>query len=77
MAIQRQAPEFRPWVEQVAGLIGDPIRRLRFLRAVTPLMQPAKGGPSRRRSRPFVIPLLLFTAAGAAILWLARVTIRF
>ncbi len=77
MAIQRQAPEFRPWVEQVAGLIGDPVRRLRFLRAVSPIMQAGGGSSPQRRALPLAIHLLLFTAAGAAIFWLARATIHF
>ncbi|HUB35021.1 MAG TPA: hypothetical protein VMA31_18425 [Bryobacteraceae bacterium] len=76
MAIHRQAPEFRPWVEQVAGLIGDPVRRLRFLRAVAPVVQ-TRTSRSRPHSRTLVISLLLCATAGAALFWLARAAIRF
>jgi hypothetical protein len=76
MATHRQAPEFRPWVEQVAGRIGDPVRRLRFLRAVAPVVQMA-AGPRRSRTRSRFLAVVLFTAAGAAILWLARASALF
>jgi hypothetical protein len=39
MAIRKQHPEVRPWVESVAGLIGDPVKRLRFVRAVAPVAE--------------------------------------
>jgi hypothetical protein len=62
MALRKQPPEFRAWTENVAGAIGDPVRRLRFLRAVGPA--PARrGNKSRRR-----VLSLLVSAAAVAVL---------
>jgi hypothetical protein len=40
--------EFRQWTETVAGAIGDPVRRLRFLRAVTPSIKESRSRRARR-----------------------------
>jgi hypothetical protein len=66
MARSRRAPKFRPWVEGVAGSIGDPVHRLRFLKAVAPLADIR--GERRRRWWPRSIRVLLFLAAIAAVL---------
>jgi N-acetylmuramoyl-L-alanine amidase len=75
MAIRRQAPEFRSWMEHVAGSIGDPVKRLRFLRAVAPVAE-THSGRRPRRSRTVRIALLLIAALGGVILLLARATAR-
>lgn len=67
MAIRKQDPEIRPWVESVAGYIGDPVKRLRFLRTVAPLDE-IRGERHRRwwfRSSRGI--LLLFVALAALI----------
>jgi len=48
MAFRHKPPEFRQWTETVAGAIGDPVRRLRFLRAVSPSLMNSRSGKIRR-----------------------------
>jgi hypothetical protein len=57
-----QTPPFQPWVEGAATFIGDPVLRLRFLRAVAPLT----GFGEKRRRR-------LWVRIGRAILILLAV----
>src|SRR4051794_35769105 len=71
MAIRRRAPKIRPWVEGVAGSIGDPVRRLRFLRAVAPIG--GIGEERRRRRRTIAARALVAVLAVGAVL----VTISF
>ena len=51
----RPTPEAKPWVDWCASRIDDPIRRLRFLQAVTPLTVPR---PARWRYGLVAIALL-------------------
>src|SRR5437763_16958889 len=70
MATPPHAPELRPWVENVAGLIGDPVKRLRFLRTVAPIVD-VRGLRGRRRwlRLRFVLPVV---AAGIGVgYWMA------
>ena len=69
MAIRHRAPEFRVWTENVAGAIGDPVRRLRFLRAVAT-------AEKQRRRRRLVWILVAAVAALAAALALTRASAR-
>jgi hypothetical protein len=48
MARRLKPPEFRQWTEGVAGAIGDPVRRLRFLRAVSPALKESRSRKARR-----------------------------
>ncbi len=57
-----RAPQFRVWTENVAGNIGDPVRRLRFLRAVAAVPE----GRRTRRRRLGSIAILLAVALAAA-----------
>src|SRR3954468_9024615 len=65
MGRRRRVPKFRAWVDGVAGSIGDPVHRLRFLKAVAPLadVRGERRGPSGSRS----IRVLLFLAAVPAV----------
>jgi hypothetical protein len=65
MASRRTIPKFRPWVEGVAGSIGDPVHRLRFLRAVAPLTDVRR---EKRPWRSYPIRVLLLLVAAAAVL---------
>src|ERR1051325_3172734 len=47
MARRRRVPKFRAWVDGVAGSIGDPVYRLRFLKAVAPLAEVREEGRGR------------------------------
>lgn len=66
----------RPWVETVAGSIGDPVRRLRFLMSIAPLVD--IHGKRRRRRKAVVRAVLLLSivAAAAATFSLMRATPR-
>src|SRR4051794_21515812 len=76
MATRKKAPKFRPWVEGVAGSIGDPVRRLRFLRAVAPITD-IRGERRRRWLRYSRVVLLLLAGLGALVsLSLVRATAR-
>lgn len=57
------------WTENVAGAIPDPVRRLRFLRAVGPTLA---GSKPRRARRLGGLALLLAAALGATIFFLSR-----
>jgi hypothetical protein len=48
MARRHKPPEFRQWTETVAGAITDPVRRLRFLRAVSPALKESRSRRARR-----------------------------
>jgi hypothetical protein len=48
MARRHKPPEFRQWTETVAGKIDDPVRRLRFLRTVSPVLKESRSGKARR-----------------------------
>jgi N-acetylmuramoyl-L-alanine amidase len=74
MAVRHQAPEFRPWVEQIAGLIGDPVKRLRFLRAAAPLAEAGKRQRWFRWSR--MAPLLAAALAAPIFILLTHATVR-
>jgi hypothetical protein len=67
MASRKKAPKFQPWVEGVAGSINDPVKRLRFLRAVAPLADPHRKGRRRWWSRSIRVILLLILAAAILV----------
>ncbi len=67
MASITQASDFQPWVENVAGLISDPVKRLRFLRTVAPLAHGARE-PRRRHWRRLAWALLLLAGVAAVLL---------
>jgi N-acetylmuramoyl-L-alanine amidase len=74
MALRHKPPEFRQWTESVAGAIGDPVRRLRFLRAVSPALSDARSRRARR-----IGGIALFAAATLAtvvFLFLSRASAR-
>jgi hypothetical protein len=73
MAIRK----LRPWVETVAGSIGDPVNRLRFVRSMAPLVD--VNGERRRRRRVTAIRaalLLLAIAAAFVTISAMRATAR-
>jgi hypothetical protein len=59
----KHARTLQPWVETVAGSIGDPVRRLRFIRSVAPLVDVR--GDRRLRRRKVVVRAFLFLCAAA------------
>jgi hypothetical protein len=76
---------FLPWVEGVALHIGDPVERLRFLRAAVPSVEPGaasgvdSGAPRRRpfsRARAFM-PLVDLAVVVIVILAFTIVGVRF
>lgn len=72
MAIRQKVPEFRSWTENVAVSIGDPVRRLRFLRAVAPIRA------ERRRGWRRIGAIVLLPAAvlAAIVLFFAHAAAR-
>jgi hypothetical protein len=62
----KHATNSRPWVEGIAGSIGDPVTRLRFLRAVAPLETAERERWRRRWSQ--AARVLVCVVAIAAIL---------
>jgi hypothetical protein len=74
MALRYKRPEFRQWTETVAGSIGDPVRRLRFLRAVSPAPKQSR---LRRVWRVGGVAVVSAAALGAVVfLFLSRASAR-
>src|SRR3954452_19633482 len=65
MANARAVSKTRPWVEGIAGSIGDPVHRLRFLRAVAPVTE--LRGECRWLSRSLRVLLVLLPAAAGLV----------
>ncbi len=65
MRIGHCAPQFRVWTENVAGNIGDPVRRLRFLRAVA--VVPERRGTRQRRLGGMALLLAAVLTAAMAL----------
>lgn len=61
--MRRDTVAYGPWMDRLAGRIGDPVIRLRFLKAMAP---PA--GPRGRRRRRAFLRALVFTLLAAALL---------
>lgn len=59
----KQGQTVQPWVETVAGSIGDPVSRLRFLMTVAPLVD-VKGDRRRRRHKVIVGVVLVLSILG-------------
>ncbi len=64
---------FLPWVERVAVHIGDPVERLRFLRAAAPCVEP--GAPPLPPARAFM-PLVDLAVVVILILAFTMVAVR-
>ncbi len=70
---------FLPWVERVALHIGDPVERLRFLRAAAPSVDPEPGAPALPHvphARAFM-PLVDLAVVVILILAFTVVAVRF
>ena len=61
--MRRDTVAYGPWVDRLAGKIGDPVLRLKFLKTMAP---PA--GERERRRRRAILHTLLFTSLAAALL---------
>lgn len=70
-----ETPKPQPWVELVAGSISDPVRRLRFLQSVSPVVDlPVE---SRRRRATLLRAVLILSALAAVlVVSLMRATAR-
>jgi hypothetical protein len=72
-----QTSLFQPWVEGAAGCIGDPVLRLRFLRAVAPLVTPDRARRRRIRLRLAAVALILLAILAAVFSsWRTRAAVR-
>ena len=72
--MRRDTVAYGPWIDRLAGRIGDPVIRLRFLKTMAP---PAD--ERGRRKRRAIVRTLLFTSLGAALLvsvFMVRATAR-
>jgi hypothetical protein len=74
MACHHKPPEFRQWTETVAGAIDDPVRRLRFLRTVSPALKESRSGKGRRIGGIAVVSAAALAAA--VFLLLSRASAR-
>lgn len=63
----------RPWVDRVAGYIGDPVVRLRFLKALAPAPEASSGNRWRQPKRLAFLTLVVLAAALAAGMILSSV----
>lgn len=72
--MRQRVHRLRPWVETVAGSIGDPVRRLRFLQVVAPLVDIH---PKPKPRWPVLGAILLISALAAVLVGsLMRATTR-
>lgn len=72
--MRRDTVAYGPWIDRLAGRIGDPVLRLKFLKA----MAPPAGPCGRRRRRAFLRTLLVASLAALLLVsvFLVRATAR-
>jgi len=73
MASKHGEPQSRPWVNCFASRISDPVVRLRFLKVIAPVAEPA---PQRKRRGTPRVMLLLVLAGALVTTFFVRATSR-